>query len=257
VQPFLLAALPIGQLALGAQSGYQFGQGIAQVQNGDTASGALNIFGGALTAAGGVGYYANEAKFVLSRLDETSLFAPSNSGFVNPRYKIGAVGDLSGITGNVATDTSGKTPVQFGDVMTYGESKARAVVGDELTGDHIPAYAAIRQNVETTLGRRLNPDEAAALRDNTNTIIVSQDLHAAGRTYFGANTRAQIAEDSVDLGAAAAKDQAVHLANAPSMGYNPQSLEASFNRLNEHNQKLFNQLSTKQSIAEYFKNLGL
>jgi hypothetical protein len=65
VQPFLLAALPVGQLALGAQAGYQFGQGIGQVQNGDTASGALNIFGGALTAVGGVGYYANEAKTTL------------------------------------------------------------------------------------------------------------------------------------------------------------------------------------------------
>jgi hypothetical protein len=106
---------------------------------------------------------------------------------------------VSNNIGNTSVGAGGKVPVQMYDVMTYGESKAGAVVGDELTGDHIPSYAAIRQNVETTLGRELTADEAAALRDNSNTVVGAQDLHAAGRTYFGANTQAQIAEDSLDL----------------------------------------------------------
>ena len=143
------------------------------------------------------------------------------------------------------------------DVVTYGESKAGAVVGDELTGDHIPSYAAIRQNVETTLGRELTADEAAALRDNTNTVIVAQDLHAAGRTYFGANTQAQIAEDSLDLTGAAMGDQAAHLENAVELGYSPARLQASFGQLNQANQQLFNQLSTEQSIVKFFAKHGV
>jgi hypothetical protein len=159
--------------------------------------------------------------------------------------------------GNTLAGAGGKVPVQMYDVMTYGESKAGAVVGDELTGDHIPSYAAIRQNVETTLGRELTADEAAVLRDNTNTVVVAQDLHAAGRTYFGANTQAQIAEDSLDLTGAAMKDQAVHLENAAGLGYSPTSLQASFGRLNQANQQLLSQLSTEQSIVEFFATHGV
>ena len=125
----------------------------------------------------------------------------------------------------------GKIPVQFGDVMTYGESKAGAVIGDGLTGDHIPSFAAVRENVEATLDRPLTRAEESALRDNTNTIVIVQDLHAAGRTYFGANTPAQIAQDATDLGAAALRDQTVHPQNAPSLGYSPSSLQVSFDRL--------------------------
>jgi hypothetical protein len=157
----------------------------------------------------------------------------------------------------LVTEAGGKVPVQLYDVMTYGQSKAGAVKGDALTGDHIPSIAAIRDNVETTLDKPLTRAEESALRDNTHTVIIGQDLHEAGRTYFGANTPAQIAGDAGDLAAAALRDQAVHLENARSMGYSPVTLQASFDRLNEMNLQLFGQLSTRQSTLDWFKSLGL
>ena len=53
VQPFVVAAVPMGGLALLAQGGYQFGQGLAQIENGQAASGVFNVAAGALTIAGG------------------------------------------------------------------------------------------------------------------------------------------------------------------------------------------------------------
>jgi YD repeat-containing protein len=158
---------------------------------------------------------------------------------------------------NVATEAGGKVPVQLYDVMTYGESKAGAVVGDELTGDHIPSFAAVRDNVEATLDRPLTRAEESALRDNTNTVVIGEDLHEAGRTYFGANTPTQIAEDATDLGAAALRDQAVHLQNATSLGYDPVMLQASFDKINQMNTELFSHFSTRQSTLDWFKSLGL
>jgi hypothetical protein len=141
--------------------------------------------------------------------------------------------------------------------MTYGESKAGAVVGDEFTRDRIPSYAAIRKSVETNLRRELTVDEAIVLRNNSNRVIVAQDLHAAGRTYFGANTQAQIAEDSLDLTRAAMGDQAAHFENAVGLGCSPVRLQSSFGQLNQANQPLFNKLFTEQSIVKFFARHGV
>ncbi len=73
VQPFVLATMvPGGQLALAAQGAYQTGQGYGQIQNGETASGAFNVLGGVLTAAGGAGSYAREAKAAVTWLGSGS-----------------------------------------------------------------------------------------------------------------------------------------------------------------------------------------
>ena len=148
-------------------------------------------------------------------------------------------------------------PVQRNEVMLYGESTARAVPGDELTGDHIPSIAAIRQNVENTLGQNLTRAQATALRNNTNVVVIDQDLHAAGRTYFGANTPSQITADATDLNAAALQDQATHLQNAPELGYSTADLQSAFRVINQRNEILFSQLSTKQGIINYFSKMGL
>ncbi len=84
-------------------------------------------------------------------------------------------------------------------------------------------------------------DSARLLEASKFVDVIFKVLHAAARTYFGANTLAQIAGGSVDLEATAASDQATHLAHAPSMGYDPMRLQTSFDRLNELNQQLFNQ----------------
>ena len=125
--------------------------------------------------------------------------------------------DTEGV-GAASTQSTGG-PVQRYKVMTHGESEDGAVVGDDLAGNHRPSCTTVRQNIENTLGQPLTPAQSAALRDNTNVVIVDQDSHVAGRTYFGANTASQIYGDAPDLKQAALDDQATHFYNALGLGY--------------------------------------
>jgi hypothetical protein len=262
-EPRSEGAQMIGQgmvpIAQGAREGLQWVRGQSELSLGDgwtTALGAGLEFGleawGAGTGLRSLGPAFDAATALTARgLDNLAAADRLNPQFGGLRV------DWSGEVVNVATETGGKVPVQLYDVMTYGESRAGAVVGDKLTGDHIPSFAAVRDNVEAILDRPLTRAEESALRDNTNTVVIGQDLHEAGRTYFGANTPTQIAQDATDLSAAALRDQAVHLQNAPSLRYNSLSLQASFDRINQMSTELFTQFSTRQSTLDWFKSLGL
>ena len=96
--------------------------------------------------------------------------------------------------------------MQPNQVMTYGESVARAKKGDLLTGDHIPSNAALKKWWEDLLGRKLSKAEAKLIRDEGNVIIEQFGVHKAGRTYGGKNTAAQVARDAADLRSAAIRD---------------------------------------------------
>ncbi|MDW5500142.1 hypothetical protein R6Y99_10115 [Pseudomonas lundensis] len=78
------------------------------------------------------------------------------------------------------------------DVDSYKELKAREVVGDALEHDHIPSYAALRTAKEKELGRPLTEAEAKSLYQNATAVEVPKDVHAAGPTYKGKNTPAQV-----------------------------------------------------------------
>jgi RHS repeat-associated protein len=195
----------------------------------------------------------NPASNYLSLGDDfASGRAPDTSGAARTEISVeSTVGDVANGPGPLLR------PVQRYEVMTYEASTGRAVTGDNLTGDHVPTIAAIRQNVEATLGQKLTRAQAIALRNNTNVVVIDHDLHKAGRTYFSANTRSQIAQDACDLGAAACRDQATHLRNAPRLGYSSSELQAAFESLNSRNATLFDQLSTKKGIKEFFEKMGL
>jgi YD repeat-containing protein len=100
-----------GTMSAGIRAGdpYQFSSGLM-----NTSVGLLGLAGGAsvirsaVLANARVGSYAN-ARPVLSQSDEAPLFAPSSSGFINPRYQIGAVGDIR----NVGPRISQEGPVTF------------------------------------------------------------------------------------------------------------------------------------------------
>lgn len=102
-------------------------------------------------------------------------------------------------------------PVKPLDTGTYKDMAARAVVGDNLTPDHIPSFAAIKKYREKVQGGAITGAAETALRNSTNTIVYSGTIHQKfSRTYGGRNTEAQIAADGKDansLKAAFVKDR--------------------------------------------------
>jgi hypothetical protein len=195
---------------------------------------ACFVLGGALAGgfgrtAGAVGELALDATVAAGR----SMVPVLGEAIESHVVRIGGVAyatepGMGSASAQISGAATAKVPVQLYDVMTYGDSKIGAIVADELTGDHMPSYAAIRQNVENTLERTLSREEANALRNNTNVVIVGQDLHEAGRTYLRANTSSKIAGDSFELQGAALLDQTVHLENSTRLGYSPSQLKCVF-----------------------------
>ncbi|WP_436796388.1 DUF6531 domain-containing protein [Actinospongicola halichondriae] len=123
------------------------------------------------------------------------------------------------------------------DVGTYGDL-ARRSVGDGLTPDHVPSFAAVRRNVEESLGRELRPDEVRHLRNNTNCVVVCTQRHqAASRTFGGRNSPAQIASDAADLGAAARRDLAELRRDLLQRGFSRHHIDRAFERLHQLNRQ--------------------
>ena len=83
-------------------------------------------------------------------------------------------------------------------------------MGDDLTPDHIPSYAALKKAKEAQLGRNLRLAEAKALYEEANAMMVRTRVHKAGRTFGGKNTPRRIAQDAADLGKAAEADVVRH-----------------------------------------------
>ncbi|WP_423199806.1 hypothetical protein [Cupriavidus sp. H19C3] len=128
-----------------------------------------------------------------------------------------------------------RSPVNALDVGKYGDLAPRSV-GDGLSPDHIPSFAAVRTKVEGELGRPLTPTEATQLRNRTNTLVIGTDAHQeVSRTYGGRNTPAQIVKDASDLGAAARRDQAVMEPRLLKEGYTQQQIDEAFERLHRMN----------------------
>lgn len=121
------------------------------------------------------------------------------------------------------------------EVGSYGELAPRSV-GDGLSPDHIPSFAAIRTQIETKLGRPLTAVEARQLRNETTAIVIDTDIHqAASATYGGRNLPAQIAADAADLGKAAQRDQAALQQALQDRGYSRSRVNDAFEQLHQAN----------------------
>jgi RHS repeat-associated protein len=107
-----------------------------------------------------------------------------------------------------ATPTGGARAVVEGEVGTYGDLKARSVVGDGLDIHEVPSAAAQIAAKEAELGRELTPGEATALKNSNPAIVIRAETHALTDTYKGRNTPAQIAQDAANKAAAAARGAA-------------------------------------------------
>jgi hypothetical protein len=97
--------------------------------------------------------------------------------------------------------------VQPYETGTYGDLKARSLVGDRLDLDHQPSNASNIARAEAELGRPLTAAERTAVRDQGTAVAVPEGWHRSGSlTYGGRNTPAQIAGDALDPQAAALRD---------------------------------------------------
>ena len=82
------------------------------------------------------------------------------------------------------------TPVKQLDIGTYKDMTKGAVVGDNLTPDHIPSFAAIK------FYRKATEAQAEPLRQGTCTIVYSGTIHKdSSRTHGGRNSEALIKSD--------------------------------------------------------------
>jgi hypothetical protein len=117
-----------------------------------------------------------------------------------------------------AAETPGTGRIRQFEAALFEETTSawRGVVGDRLTGDHIPSRAAlVRRWIADWRaahgGRR--PSEAVRreilrrARDEGVTVVLRNTTHEAlSRTYAGRNTAEQIARDAADLGGAFGND---------------------------------------------------
>ena len=123
------------------------------------------------------------------------------------------------------------------NVSDYATS-AKNSIKDQMTPDHIPSFAALRKNLETKLGRPLEPLEAAELRKGGTSLLYETNLHEQfSRTYGGRNTASQITEDASDLFKAAQKDMDALRQPLLDSGVKLEDINKSFELIHEMNIK--------------------
>ncbi|MBN8610287.1 MAG: PAAR domain-containing protein [Deltaproteobacteria bacterium] len=149
--------------------------------------------------------------------------------------------DSGATTTKTAADVDGaEGPVRPLDVDTYDGLNARAVVGDAIQHDHIPSFAAVRDAVNSDRAARgeppLTPAQARVLKNNLNTIAMSDDAHAGSRTFRGRNTEAQRTTDAGNLRTAAQADTTVARQNLINEGHDPATVDAALGRLHDRNE---------------------
>ena len=110
-----------------------------------------------------------------------------------------------------ATGLPASSGVQVGQVGSYGYVQHLEQTGDDLTGDHQPSGAAIKESIREMLHVLLNKPLTRSMAKNAYkkaiTIIMTDVWHKLySRTYGGRNTKAQIIQDSQNLMSAAIED---------------------------------------------------
>ncbi|MCP1108571.1 hypothetical protein M6G53_24770, partial [Serratia nevei] len=123
------------------------------------------------------------------------------------------------------------------DVGAYKDLKAREKVGDGLEHDHIPSFAALRTAKENELGRKLTPAEEKALYQNATAVEVPKEVHAAGPTYKGKNTPAQVQQDAKNLCGALCRDTDALRTNMIERGYDPVLVDDAIKQIIDRNRQ--------------------
>lgn len=137
-------------------------------------------------------------------------------------------------------------PVRIGETTTFGDSTKRSVVGDVLTGDHMPSRAALQSRVEADIGRPLTQAEATKLRNSTGCVIVSGGGHCAlSNTFGGRNTPSRISNDAANPRAAADADFDAMIPDFQASGMTSAQINAARTRLHNLNGTIIDDLNTQ------------
>jgi hypothetical protein len=137
---------------------------------------------------------------------------------------VGVDAYLAGKAGSKAVDGSKGVPstkdqLEVGQVETYQDSKR--ITGDgSIHRDHQPSKAALIRRAEEIKGEPLTPAEIKRIENNATIVTVPDDVHRAGPTYGGKNTRMQQETDAKDLQAAATRDANAMVDNAKDLAPN-------------------------------------
>ena len=134
--------------------------------------------------------------------------------------------------------------VTEGEVGNYGSTAPRSV-GDGLTPDHIPSFAAVKESLRQ-MGVVLSDAELKALRNNTNCVVVKTCSHMTdSRTFGGRNNPEKIKLDGADLYKAAEADINTWVPVWKSEGWSASKIDGTRNQIHELNKKLFDGMGIK------------
>ena len=123
------------------------------------------------------------------------------------------------------------------EVGEYGALSRRSV-GDGLTPEHSPSFAAIVRSVERRARRKLTPTQKKRLREKTYAIVVKTTSHRRySRTYGGRNTKTQIGKDASDLERAFQLDRKAWRRRLIDEGHSPRDVDTAFRILDELNRQ--------------------
>ncbi|WP_236218699.1 two-partner secretion domain-containing protein [Pseudomonas rhodesiae] len=140
--------------------------------------------------------------------------------------------------------TSTVDNVVEGEVGTYGFTAPRSV-GDGLTPDHIPSFAAVKESLRQ-MGVELTDAELKALRNNTNCVVVKTCSHMAdSRTFGGRNNSEKIKLDGSDLYKAAEADIDTWMPVWKNEGWSASKIDNTRNQIHELNKRLFEGMGLK------------
>lgn len=135
--------------------------------------------------------------------------------------------------------------VEENDVGSYHYVQHLGKVGDGLTGDHQPSGAAlkeaIRQKLHASLSQVLTRLMAKNAYDKAIVVVVTEAWHKTySRTYGGRNSKAQIANDAIDLAQASMEDWEKVVPELEKKGLSETEMQEIWNELCTARETFFN-----------------
>gem|GEM_PF-2152702 len=134
---------------------------------------------------------------------------------------------------NKVTPVANTQPTKSLQVGSY-KDMAKVNAKTNLSADHIPSFAAIKQYTEQTLGVQLTKAQVNELRKSSLTMVYETEIHRTiSRTYGGRNNRAKIATDAIDLVGAITRDIKALTPSLLKAGYSQGEINAAHRQLTE------------------------